>query len=40
LKTPKAGDFRVQVMYGAKTLEKSPAAAGLVADAVLELVTA
>ena len=31
LKTPKAGDFRVQVMYGARTAAKAPAAADLAA---------
>lgn len=31
LKTPKAGDFRVQVMYGASTVEQRPAAADLAA---------
>ncbi|MEM7224878.1 MAG: hypothetical protein AAF495_18000 [Pseudomonadota bacterium] len=31
LKTPKSGDFRVQVMYGARTLAKVPAPADLAA---------
>ena len=29
LKTPRAGDFRVQVMYGARTVARTPAAADL-----------
>jgi len=31
LKTPKPGDFRVQVMYGARTLERTPVLADLAA---------